>query len=66
MREHIFRGKRDSALRAQEKEPCEFCGRGKPIKAFTVLQPSGIQYGTSVKAMFCPVCGRALKGEKDG
>lgn len=50
-----------SALRAQEKEPCEFCGRGKPIRAHTIMPDTKMQYGFSVYAKFCPMCGRKLE-----
>lgn len=43
---------------------CEFCGRGKPIKAFTVLADCGLQYGSSITATFCPVCGAKMDGDE--
>lgn len=42
---------------------CELCGRGKPIKAFTVLPECGLQYGTSIMARYCPNCGVRMDGE---
>lgn len=42
---------------------CELCGRGKPIKAFTVLPECGLQYGPSIMARYCPNCGVRMDGE---
>ena len=42
---------------------CELCGRGKPIKAFTVLPECGLQYGPSIMARYCPNCGGRMDGE---
>lgn len=41
---------------------CEFCSRGKPIKAFTILPDCGLQYGTSIMANYCPLCGAKIDG----
>lgn len=58
------------ALPAVEAAPvmhkhCDFCGRGKPIKAFTILPDCGSQYGTSIMATYCPNCGAKMDGEGD-
>lgn len=45
------------------RKHCDFCGRGKSIKAFTIL-PNGLQYGTSIMATYCPNCGAELKKDK--
>lgn len=45
------------------RKHCDFCGRGKPIKAFTTLPDCGLQYGTSIMATYCPNCGAKLEGE---
>ena len=42
---------------------CELCGRGKPIKAFTVLPECGLQCGPSIMARYCPNCGAKMDGE---
>lgn len=47
------------------RKHCDFCGRGKPIKAFTTLPDCGLQYGTSIMATYCPNCGAKLEGEGD-
>lgn len=47
------------------RKHCDFCGRGKPIKAFTVLPDCGLQYGTSIMATYCPNCGAKMDGEGD-
>lgn len=47
------------------RKHCDFCGRGKPIKAFTTLPDCGLQYGTSIMATYCPNCGAKLDGEGD-
>jgi hypothetical protein len=54
-----------AALRAEKERDkgCDFCHRGKPIKAHTYLPDCGLQYGVSVQADFCPVCGRRLTEE---
>ena len=51
-----------AAIRAEQErnKGCDFCHRGKPIKAHTYLPDCGLQYGVSVQADFCPVCGRRL------
>ena len=49
------------ALRAQEKEPCEYCESG-----YTSTGKSLAEYVSDDEYNFCPVCGRPLKGEKDG
>lgn len=54
-------------LPAVDAEPvrhgkCEFCSRGKPIKAFTILRDCGLQYGTSIMANYCPLCGAKIDG----
>ena len=56
------------AANAERVRPkgCAFCGRGKPIKAFTVLTDCGLQYGPSITATFCPRCGAKIDGENDG
>ena len=41
---------------------CDFCGRGKPIKAYTYLPDCGLQYGIAVEAIYCPVCGAKMDG----
>lgn len=41
---------------------CELCGRGKPIKAFTVLPECGLQCGPSIMARYCPNCGAKMDG----
>ena len=45
----------------RKRKGCEFCGRGKPIKAFTVLPDCGLQYGPSITAKFCPLCGAKME-----
>lgn len=45
---------------------CELCGRGKPIKAFTVLPECGLQCGPSIMARYCPNCGVRMDGEDGG
>ena len=45
------------------RKHCDFCGRGKPIKAFTTLPDCGLQYGTSIMATYCPNCGAKMDGE---
>lgn len=45
------------------RKHCDFCGRGKPIKAFTTLPDCGLQYGTSIMATYCPNCGAKLEWE---
>lgn len=47
------------------RKHCDFCGRGKPIKAFTTLPDCGLQYGTSIMATYCPNCGAKMDGEGD-
>lgn len=47
------------------RKHCDFCGRGKPIKAFTILPDCGSQYGTSIMATYCPNCGAKMDGEGD-
>lgn len=47
-------------------EKCELCGRGKPIKAFTILPECGLQYGPSIMARYCPNCGARMDGEDGG
>lgn len=47
------------------RKHCDFCGRGKPIKAFTTLPDCGLQYGTSIMATYCPKCGAKMNGEGD-
>lgn len=44
---------------------CDFCGRGKPIKAYTYLPDCGLQYGIAIEAIYCPNCGEKMDG-KDG
>lgn len=41
---------------------CELCGRGKQIKAFTVLPECGLQCGPSIMARYCPNCGAKMDG----
>ena len=47
-----------NALRAQEKEPCEFCKSG-----YTSTGKSLAEYVSDDEYNFCPMCGRPLKGE---
>ena len=47
-----------NALRAQEKEPCEFCKSG-----YTSTGKSLAEYVSDDEYNFCPICGRPLKGE---
>lgn len=47
------------------RKHCDFCGRRKPIKAFTILPDCGSQYGTSIMATYCPNCGAKMDGEGD-
>ena len=46
------------------RKHCDFCGRGRPIKAFTILPDIGMQYGPSIMATYCPNCGAELKKDK--
>lgn len=39
---------------------CDFCGRGKPIKAYTYLPDCGLQYGIAIEAIYCPKCGEKI------
>ena len=39
---------------------CDFCGRGKPIKAYTYLRDCGMQYGAAIEAIYCPNCGAKM------
>lgn len=41
---------------------CDFCGRGKPIKAYTYLPDCGLQYGIAIEAIYCPKCGKKMDG----
>lgn len=41
-------------------EKCDFCGRGKPIKAYTYLPDCGLQYGIAIEAIYCPKCGKKM------
>ena len=41
-------------------EKCDFCGRGKPIKAYTYLPDCGLQYGIAIEAIYCPNCGAKM------
>lgn len=43
---------------------CYFCGRGKPIKAYTYLHDCGLQYGTTIEAVYCPNCGAMMDLEE--
>ena len=43
---------------------CDFCGRGKPIKAYTILPDCGLQYGISVTAKYCPICGKSMDAKE--
>ena len=47
------------------RKHCDFCGRGRPIKAFTILPDIGMQYGPSIMATYCPNCGAKMEGEGD-
>lgn len=52
-----------SALRAQEKEPCEFC-EGKDGEGFIIHgNKLSLGYGIYREINLCPMCGRPLKGE---
>lgn len=42
---------------------CDFCGRGKPIKAYTYLPDCGLQYGIAIEAIYCPNCGVRMDAE---
>lgn len=53
---------RIGALEPVRHGRCEFCSRGKPIKAFTILPDCGLQYGTSIMANYCPLCGAKIDG----
>ena len=44
---------------------CDFCGRGKPIKAYTYLPDCGLQYGATIEAVYCPKCGAKMDGGSD-
>ena len=54
-----------SALRAQEKEPCEYCKVLTPDMCcgFTLPSIHGDEDGDVVTITHCPMCGRPLKGE---
>lgn len=39
---------------------CDFCGRGKPIKAYTYLPDCRLQYGIAIEAIYCPNCGEKM------
>lgn len=39
---------------------CDFCVRGKPIKAYTYLRDCGLQYGNAIEAIYCPNCGAKM------
>ena len=69
-----------SALRAQEKEPCEFCG-SHDIGDKRLFPKIGYQFYAGYSKQedvdefdeeevedinFCPMCGRPLKGEGNG
>ena len=41
---------------------CDFCRRGKPIKAYTYLTDCGLQYGIAIEAIYCPKCGEKMDG----
>ena len=47
------------------RKHCDFCGRGRPIKAFTILPDIGMQYGPSIMATYCPNCGAKMGGEEN-
>lgn len=47
------------------RKHCDFCGRGRPIKAFTILPDIGMQYGPTIMATYCPNCGSKMNGEGD-
>lgn len=53
---------RIGALEPVRHGRCEFCSRGKPIKAFTILPDCGLQYGKSIMANYCPLCGAKIDG----
>ena len=44
---------------------CDFCGRGKPIKAYTYRPDCGLQYGATIEAVYCPKCGAKMDGEAE-
>ena len=47
------------------RKHCDFCGRGRPIKAFTILPDIGMQYGPSIMATYCPNCGAKMRSDNE-
>jgi hypothetical protein len=49
----------------QPKEPCEWCSDNKPMIVEKVSEMAGFEGNMYLgKLYFCPVCGRALKGDR--
>lgn len=47
----------------RQRQGCDFCLQGKPIKAHLIHKESGCQLGFSKKANYCPICGKRLEKE---
>ena len=47
------------------RKHCDFFGRGRPIKAFTILPDIGMQYGRSIMATYCHNCGAKMRSDND-
>lgn len=50
----------DEPVARNGRVKCDFCGRGKPIKAYTYLPDCGLQYGATIEAVYCPKCGTKM------